>query len=95
MTAVGDGPLDETREMRCKRLAHRSRYRGVKESDLLFGQFAARHLATLDEVELDRYEALLDEPDQDVLAWVYDRQPVPPRHDHDLFRLLRAFEPEA
>jgi antitoxin CptB len=81
--------------MRCKRLVHRSRYRGAKESDLLFGQFAARHLGSLDEAQLDRYEALLDEADQDVLAWIYGRLPVPPEHDHDLFRLLRAFEPEA
>ena len=87
--------MDETREMRCKRLVHRSRYRGVKESDLLFGQFAVRHLPSLDDAQLDRYEALLDEPDQDVLAWVYDRLPVPPRHDNAVFGLLRAFEPTA
>ena len=85
--------MDETREMRCKRLVHRSRYRGVKESDLLFGQFAVRHLPSLDDAQLDRYEALLDEPDQDVLAWIYDRLPVPERHDNDVFGLLRAFEP--
>ena len=54
-----------------------------------------RHLPSLDDAQLDRYEALLDEPDQDVLAWVYDRLPVPPRHDNDVFGLLRAFEPEA
>lgn len=87
--------MGETREMRCKRLVHRSRYRGAKESDLLFGQFAARHLESLDDAQLDRYEALLDEADQDVLAWVYDRLPLPAAHDNDVFRLLRAFEPEA
>ena len=87
--------MSETRELRCKRLVHRSRYRGAKESDLLFGQFAERHLGSLDEVQLDRYEALLDEADQDVLAWVYDRLPVPPQHDNDVFRLLRTFEPGA
>ena len=87
--------MDETRELRRKRLVHRSRYRGVKESDLLFGQFAARHLGELDDVQLDRYEALLDEPDQDVLAWVYGRSPLPARHDHDVFGLLRAFQPTA
>jgi antitoxin CptB len=95
MTAGGDDPLGEAREIRCKRLAHRSRYRGVKESDLLFGRFADRHLGSLSDAQLDRYEALLDEPDQDVLAWIYGRAPVPARHDHDVFGLLRAFEPEA
>jgi antitoxin CptB len=87
--------LSEARDMRCKRLEHRSCYRGIKESDLLFGQFATKHLARLDDAQLDRYEALLDEPDHDVLAWVYGRTPVPARHDHDVFGLLRAFEPTA
>lgn len=85
--------MDETRELRRKRLVHRSRYRGVKESDLLFGQFAARHLGELDDAQLDRYEALLDEPDQDLLAWIYGRAPVPERHRHDVFERLRTFEP--
>ena len=86
--------MDETRELRRKRLVHRSRYRGVKESDLLFGQFAARHLDELDDEQLGRYEALLDEPDQEVLAWIYGRAPVPERHRNDVFDRLRAFEPQ-
>ena len=87
--------MDETREMRCKRLVHRSRYRGVKESDLLVGQFAVRHLPSLDDAQLDRYEALLDEPDQEVLAWIYGRAPVPDRHRNDVFERLRTFEPQS
>jgi antitoxin CptB len=59
----------------------------------LFGQFAANHLATLNDDQLGRYEALLDEPDHEVLAWIYGRAPLPARHDHDVFGLLRAFEP--
>src|SRR5262245_945611 len=58
MMTDGDGLLGEAREMRRKRLAHRSRYRGIKEGDLLFGQFAARHLMLLSDAQLDRYEAL-------------------------------------
>ncbi|HEX6010688.1 MAG TPA: succinate dehydrogenase assembly factor 2 [Geminicoccaceae bacterium] len=87
--------MGETREIRRKRLGHRSRYRGAKESDLLFGQFAERHLATLDDAQLDRYEALLAVPDQDLLAWVHGRAPLPPTHDNDVFALLRRFEPKA
>jgi antitoxin CptB len=86
--------VSETAEdIRRKRLLHRSRYRGVKESDLLFGQFATTWLPLLDAAQLDRYEALLDEPDQDVLAWIYGRAPVPAQHDNDVFRMLRSFEP--
>ncbi|MEK0083778.1 succinate dehydrogenase assembly factor 2 [Benzoatithermus flavus] len=86
--------MSETaRDIRRKRLLHRSRYRGVKESDLLFGQFATTWLPLLDDAQLDRYEALLGEPDQDILAWIYGREPVPPQHDNDVFRMLRSFEP--
>ena len=40
--------MSDARTTRLKRLAHRSRYRGFKEVDLHFGQFADRHLAGLD-----------------------------------------------
>ena len=85
--------MSEAQAIRRKRLLHRSRYRGVKESDLLFGQFADQWLNLLNDDQLDRYEALLDEPDQDILAWVYGRAPLPARHDHDVFELLRKFGP--
>jgi antitoxin CptB len=85
--------LPETVIVRRKRLLYRSRYRGCLEGDLLFGRFAARHLASLDATQLDRYEALLQESDHDLLAWIGGLQPVPARHDHDVFRLLQAFRP--
>lgn len=87
--------MSEAQAIRRKRLLHRSRYRGVKESDLLFGQFADQWLNLLNDDQLDRYEALLDEADQDILAWIYGRAPLPSRHDHDVFELLRKFEPVA
>ena len=47
------------------------------------------HLAGLDGPGLDRYEALLDEADHDVVAWVMGARHVPARHDNGVFRLLR------
>lgn len=76
---------------RQKRLVHRSRYRGVREADIIFGRFADAHVKDMDQQALDRYEALIDESDQDLLAWVMGREPVPPRHDNDIFDLLRQF----
>ncbi len=85
--------MGESGTERLKRLAHRSRYRGFKEVDLHFGQFAERHLAGLAGHELDQYEALLDEPDQDVWAWLSGARHVPARHDNRVFRLLQGYEP--
>lgn len=84
--------MSEPITVRRKRLLYQSRYRGCLESDLLFGGFADHYLMSLDARQLDRYEALLDESDQDVLAWVFGRSPVPPRHDHDVLHLLRGFQ---
>ena len=83
--------MSEPITVRRKRLVYRSRYRGCLESDLLFGQFADQYLRTFDGCQLDRYEALLEESDHDLLAWIFDRTPVPARHDHDVFRLLHSF----
>jgi antitoxin CptB len=83
--------MRESVTVRRKRLLYRSRYRGRLESDLLFGRFADRHLASLNAMQLDRYEALLRENDHELLAWICGQQPVPERHDHDVFRLLQNF----
>ena len=85
--------MSEPVTVRRKRLLYRSRYRGSLESDLFFGRFAATWLDRLDEVQLDRYEALLDEPDHELFGWITGRRRVPARHDHDVFALLRNFKP--
>ncbi|HET6468877.1 MAG TPA: succinate dehydrogenase assembly factor 2 [Geminicoccaceae bacterium] len=82
--------MTESPAVRRKRLLLRSRYRGFLENDLLLGGFAERHLARFDEVQLDRYEALLEESDHDIFAWASGQRPVPARHDNDVMALLRA-----
>ncbi|TVQ38669.1 MAG: succinate dehydrogenase assembly factor 2 [Geminicoccaceae bacterium] len=80
--------MGEPETVRRKRLAYRSLYRGVRETDIIFRRFVDRHLDDLDGADLDRYEALLDEHDQDILSWVTGRVPVPVRHDHTVFQKL-------
>lgn len=81
--------------VRRKRLAHRGRYRGFLESDLVFARFIERHLDGLDDAQLDRFEALVDEPDEDVWAWVVGRRPIPARHDNDVMALMRQVNESA
>ncbi len=85
--------MSESAADRLKRLAHRSRYRGFKEVDLHFVQFAERHLAGLPAAEIDQYEALLEEADQDVWAWLTGARHVPARHANRVFKLLQGYEP--
>jgi len=83
--------VNEPLTTRRKRLIHRSRYRGSREADLIFGRFADVHVKSMEPDALDRYEALIEESDQDLMAWVMGREPVPARHDNDIFDLLRRF----
>ena len=51
-------------------MAMRSWRRGTKEMDLILGPFADAHLAGLSEPDLLTYDRLLDENDQDLMAWI-------------------------
>src|SRR5260221_12858804 len=83
--------MDETRDIRRKRLLFRSWHRGVREADLLLGSFAERHLAELSDAQLDRYEALLANSDGVILDWITGRVVPPPEQDSDVLRLLTNF----
>lgn len=63
----------ETPENRIKRLHMRSWRRGMKEMDLILGHFADDCLAALPVAELDLYERMLAENDQDLYLWVTAR----------------------
>lgn len=73
--------MDE-HEARLKRLRMRSWRRGTKEMDLILGPFSDSELESLSPEELDLYEALLAENDQDLYPWVTARmagqRPGPP-----------------
>jgi antitoxin CptB len=78
-------------EIRRKRLLFRSWHRGTKETDLLLGSFAERHLDSFSEAQLDRYEALLENDDGRLFDWLVRRIPPPADQDSDIMRLLLHF----
>ena len=80
------------REVRVKRLIYRSSYTGMKETDLLLGQFAARHLTELSDNELDMFEALLDVGDPRILAWVQGDEKVPEAFQGTVIDLIKNFD---
>lgn len=51
--------------------------RGIKEMDLLLMAYAEHRLEALSGAELDLYETLLDENDQDLYAWVSGKDTPP------------------
>jgi len=82
----------ETMETRRKRLRFRSWHRGTREMDLLVGNFADVNLASFDDAQLDRFEALLLESDPDLYNWMIGRADPPEELDHDVMKLLRDFK---
>jgi succinate dehydrogenase flavin-adding protein (antitoxin of CptAB toxin-antitoxin module) len=61
--------MSETLDARRKRLIHRSRYTGMKETDILLGSFCGAVCSGLHAGELDAYERLLTEQDPDIFDW--------------------------
>lgn len=71
--------MHEPHDIRLKRLRMRSMRRGIKEMDILLMRFAEAQLASLSMAELDLYEALLEENDQDLYQWVSGQAATPDR----------------
>lgn len=82
--------MTETREDRFKRLKIRCWRRGTKEMDLLFGKYADAGLADLSDPELDAFEDLMEENDNDLYLWISGASPVPDHHVPAVER-VRAF----
>ena len=80
------------RDARVKRLIYRASYTGMKETDLLLGQFAVRYLPDLSDDELTMFEALLDEGDPKILAWVQGDEEVPPKHQGRVIEMIKDFK---
>lgn len=79
--------LSETRETRLKRLKIRSWRRGTREMDMLLGPYADGPLHGLDDPALAAYEALLNENDVDLYAWISGARPVAGEHAEALGRV--------
>lgn len=79
--------MADARETRLKRLKIRSWRRGIKEMDMLLGPYADGPLRDLDEAELSDFEALLEENDRDLYAWISGAAPVSRQHEVMLARI--------
>ena len=94
MSQLGSTSVDlrnDHSDIRRRRLLFRCWHGGTQEIDLILGPFAETFLTGFDSAQLDRFEALLDCADPDLLDWITGRSTPPPAYDHDVMRLLRSF----
>ena len=80
--------IDDTR---LKKLKFRAWRRGFREADLILGPFADKYAQDLDENQLAAFELLLEQPDQDLYAWIIGTLPTPPEFDTEIMNRLKAF----
>jgi antitoxin CptB len=78
-------------DARRRKLLFRAWHRGMREMDLIMGRFADAAIGQLSEDELVEFEALIEVPDPQLLAWVTGEAPAPAGYDTALFRRLRDF----
>ena len=69
--------------------------RGIKEMDLILIRYADARLAELGAQDLDLYEALLSENDQDLLQWVTGQVAVPPMYTDLIAQIAAVVEANA
>lgn len=86
-TSLSSADLDPRR----RKLLFRSWHRGMREMDLLMGQFADAHLLGFSNQELDHFEALSENQDQELLSWIVGTKPLPAEFDTDMFHRLKDF----
>lgn len=88
MTETGRQKLNLDKQRR--RALFRAWHRGMRELDLILGEFAESEIATLSADELCQFESLMEAPDTDVLKWIVGQEPVPPRYDTAVFARILA-----
>jgi antitoxin CptB len=80
---------------RLNRVRFRAWRRGFREADLILGPFADRYAPSMTKAELDRFEALLEQPDHDIYGWILGSLATPEEFAGDLMNKLRSFRPGA
>ena len=74
-----------------KRLIFRSWHRGIKEMDLLLGNFANVHVPSFDEAQLTAYEAVLEINDPDLYNMYLGKREPDEDQKSDVLRLFLNF----
>ena len=87
--------MAESLDIRRKRLKLLSHQRGMLETSLLLRAFAERFLPDPNADGLDRYEAVLDALDNDLLDWIVGKAPPPPHIDPGIIEIIKNIRNES
>ena len=79
--------MSEENWKKIKRLIMQSNRRGMKENDLILGGFVKNYINNLSEKNLNDYESLLLENDQDLYLW-FSGAIKPPKHFEIIVKII-------
>ncbi len=74
-----------------KKLIYRSKYTGMKETDMLLGTFADKYLSKFTLNQLYEYEALLDSGDPRILSLSMNKEISKSEKEKKLINLIKKY----
>ncbi len=78
-------PLDDKR----KKILWRATHRGMKEMDLMLGEYANKHLATMSDNEIAQFIKILQISDANLHDWITEKTPTPDEFQTQLFAAIK------
>jgi antitoxin CptB len=75
-----------------KQLLYRSNNRGCKETDILLGNFAKKHLNNMSDQELEDYAITLEQDDVEILDWITGKKSPPEKLNNSVMHKLLSFK---
>lgn len=83
---TGSKAVTHDLDVRKRRIIFRAWHRGIREMDLILGQYVDAHIADMSEEDLDELELIMEHEDRDLLTWATG-EIIPPKNvDTPLFR---------
>lgn len=76
-----------------KKLRIRAWRRGFKEADLILGRFCDDNVDAMSAAELEQFDRLLDQADQDLYGWIIEREPTPAEFDTPVMDRIKDYRP--
>ncbi len=72
-----------------RKLEYLSKYRGCKESEIIFSRFVSRYLHKLSITEMEDYEIFLQNTDAEILDWImYKKEPPLDVKNNSIYNLV-------
>lgn len=79
-------------ENRRRRLLFRAWHRGIKELDLIFGNFVEANVSNFTEEDCAWFESLFEEQDHEILNWITKDEGVPEKFSGPMMKRLQKLD---